>query len=44
MNIEVKLSAESGFVSDASLLLVEKLLARIGHFGRFQRIGKKEVN
>jgi len=43
MNVEVELPTESGFVSDASLLLVEKLLARMGHFGRYQRIGDSKL-
>jgi len=39
MNVEVDLPLESGFVSDASLLLAEKILAKVGHTGKFNRIG-----
>ena len=39
MNVEVDLPREAGFVSDASLLLAEKILAKVGHTGKFNRIG-----
>jgi hypothetical protein len=39
MNVEVDLPRESGFVSDASILLAEKVLAKVGHTGNFNRIG-----
>ena len=44
MNVEVDLPRESGFVSDASLLLAEKILVKVGHTGKFSRIGTLDKN
>jgi hypothetical protein len=41
MNVEVELDRESGYVSDASVLVAEKLLARTGRTGKFNRLGEE---
>ena len=39
LNVNVDVGNDVGFVSDASIIVAEKILAKIGQTGRFAKLG-----
>ena len=40
LNVDVDVGSDVGFISDASMLVAEKILAKLGRTGKFSKLGK----